>query len=53
MSTRRESGPLPADEKARAVRNCPNCGADLIERSCGLVCPEPGCGFSLSCYDGL
>ncbi len=33
------------------VRTCPNCGRTLTGRSCRLVCPDPACGFYLSCSD--
>lgn len=32
-------------------RVCPNCGAVLIERKCKLLCPEPACGYYMSCSD--
>lgn len=38
-------------EPERAMRTCPNCGAELAERKCKLYCPRPGCGFYLSCAD--
>ena len=49
----------PADDKPgtartnveRPERVCPNCGRVLIERRCKLLCPEPACGYFLSCSD--
>jgi hypothetical protein len=35
----------------RPERVCPNCGAALLERKCKLLCPEPACGYYLSCSD--
>jgi len=32
-----------------AFRTCPNCGRELLERKCKLYCPEPRCGYFLSC----
>jgi len=34
-----------------AIRTCPNCGATLLERKCKLLCPDPACGYYLSCAD--
>lgn len=48
-----ETGGEPADEAARAVRTCPNCGRTLTEEHCKLRCPDPACGFFLSCADYL
>ena len=42
--------PEPAPEK-RPERVCPNCGAALFERKCKLLCPDPACGYYLSCSD--
>ncbi len=42
-----------ADRERVPVRTCPNCGGALIERSCKLLCPTPGCGYYLSCSDFL
>jgi hypothetical protein len=33
------------------IRTCPNCGRGLAERKCKLFCPDPRCGFYLSCAD--
>ena len=30
---------------------CPNCGRTLTERKCKLLCPNPICGYYLSCSD--
>ena len=39
----------PAAEEL--MRTCPNCGRELAERKCKLFCPDPRCGFYLSCAD--
>jgi hypothetical protein len=41
------------DEGSAAVCTCPNCGGTLVERSCKLACPNPQCGYYLSCSDFL
>jgi hypothetical protein len=41
---------LPAAVE-RAIRTCPNCGRELAERRCKLLCETPGCGYYLSCAD--
>ena len=52
-----ESGSEPergAREEAaekRPERTCPNCGAALVERKCKLLCPDPACGYYMSCSD--
>ena len=49
----RREEPLTARERTplEAMRVCPNCGAVLLDRSCKLSCPTPGCGYYLSCSD--
>ena len=34
-----------------AIRTCPNCGRELAERTCKLLCPDPQCGYYVSCAD--
>ncbi len=47
--------PRPAaaaeDRERRPERVCPTCGALLIERKCKLLCPDPSCGYYMSCSD--
>ena len=38
-------------EPEQLIRTCPNCGRELAERKCKLYCPDPRCGFYLSCAD--
>ena len=48
------SAPAPAARAASAeelIRTCPNCGRGLEERRCKLFCPDPRCGFFLSCAE--
>lgn len=33
------------------IRTCPICGKALAERKCKLFCPDPICGYFLSCAD--
>lgn len=35
----------------RVMRTCPVCGKELAERKCKLYCPDPRCGYYLSCSD--
>jgi hypothetical protein len=42
--------PAAADPE-RALRTCPNCGRALEERGCKLRCPDPACGYFLSCAE--
>jgi hypothetical protein len=35
-------------DKATVMLTCANCGAQMIERKCKLICP---CGYFLSCSD--
>jgi hypothetical protein len=42
--------PLPPVSPERMVRTCLNCGAELEERKCKLLCH---CGYYASCSDFL
>jgi len=35
----------------QVMRTCPICGSELAERKCKLYCPDPICGYYLSCSD--
>lgn len=41
----------PAASVEELIRTCPNCGRGLEERRCKLFCPDPRCGFFLSCAE--
>ena len=41
----------PTSRAEEVMRTCPNCGRRLEERKCKLFCPDPRCGFYLSCAD--
>ena len=47
------SGPSPPAEGRHLTpeRFCPNCGAELTELKCKLLCPERACGYYMSCSD--
>ncbi|HEX2162717.1 MAG TPA: hypothetical protein VHM02_02090 [Thermoanaerobaculia bacterium] len=57
--SRADPAPPPLAEPARApaadpgelMRTCPVCGRPLAERKCKLYCPDPVCGYYLSCAD--
>ena len=40
-----------APDPERTMRTCPVCGKELAERRCKLYCPDPVCGYFLSCAD--
>ncbi len=47
-----ERSPLrPSDAAEILIRTCPVCGKELQERKCKLFCPDPCCGYFLSCAD--
>jgi hypothetical protein len=35
----------------RTIRTCPVCGSELAERKCKLYCPDPVCGYFVSCAE--
>jgi hypothetical protein len=41
----------PAPRDLTPERICPVCGSELLERKCKLLCPDPACGYYLSCSD--
>ena len=47
----RPEPPARAASPEEVMRTCPNCGKALHERKCKLFCPDPRCGYYLSCAD--
>lgn len=45
----REAAPFA--DPGEVMRTCPVCGKPLAERKCKLFCPDPVCGYYLSCAD--
>lgn len=50
-STRRPERRSREGVAERTMRTCPVCGQELTERKCKLICPDPRCGYFLSCSD--
>ena len=48
-SARRQKPSAPSPETV--MRTCPICSRELEERKCKLFCPDPVCGYFLSCAD--
>ncbi|HSP95021.1 MAG TPA: hypothetical protein VLU06_10750 [Thermoanaerobaculia bacterium] len=46
-----DPGFQPLRQKSHPERICPTCGAMLLERKCELLCPDPACGYYMSCSD--
>ena len=40
---------IPQPNPDRVMRTCANCGSEMEERKCKLICH--GCGYFLSCSD--
>lgn len=43
--------PKNSVNEEKKMRTCPNCGRELHERKCKLFCPDPVCGYYMSCSD--
>lgn len=50
-SIKNKPTPLQTDSFKDSTQTCPNCGKELLERKCKLICPNPQCGFHISCAD--
>lgn len=48
-----DRAPASPPDPDRLMRTCPICGKELAERKCKLYCPDPVCGYFLSCADYL
>jgi len=46
-----EERPVLNASPDEVMRTCLNCGKRLEERKCKLFCPDPRCGYYLSCAD--
>lgn len=46
-----ENAPVRRADPGEVQRTCPICGKELAERKCKLYCPDPVCGYYLSCSD--
>lgn len=51
--TEEQKGESPSHGEGDAMRTCPRCGQRLQPQACKLRCPDPACGFFLSCSDYL
>jgi hypothetical protein len=51
IRTHRPGSPDRNQSPEQVLRTCPVCGSELAERKCKLVCPDPVCGYFLSCAD--
>ena len=46
-----EEQPFEPSREAHPERICPNCGAELVDQRCKLLCPNRECGYAMSCSD--
>jgi len=51
LPARVESAPVEERPELHPERFCPNCGTELAELGCKLICPNRQCGYALSCSD--
>jgi hypothetical protein len=49
ISRRAPAAIPPQPDPDRLIRTCLNCGSEMEERKCKLICR--GCGYFLSCSD--